>query len=167
MFGAISFDDLRPNASQPAPRGPLCVYRFLTTGPAAFRLWTECLNVPATTSINRQTLRLGRVGELLWAGILLQAAPNKSGVKQDTRNQAGRQSIRKSIALIRTAFADQHTWSPSSLRQRLRLTHHQTKAALRCLVDDGYLTVSGRTRGALYTLAATATTTEEDRRLSA
>lgn len=108
------------------------------------------------------------MGELLWAGIqLLRDQTPGSEVGQKNESLGGRQSIQTSTALIRDAFANQGTWTPKQLRQRFGITQHQTKAALRRLVADGYLIVSGKTRGAEYTLSNEGTASEENQRLSA
>lgn len=108
------------------------------------------------------------MGELLWAGVLL--LHDKKPEAEAGKRQAGhavRQSFQKSTALIMEAFSKQGTWRPRQLCRDLGLTTYQTKTALRRLVDDGYLTVGGRTRGAVYSLADGANGTEEKPRLSA
>jgi len=108
------------------------------------------------------------VGELLWAGVLLlRQEPPASTAGTRESIHADRQSLQTSTAQIREAFSYQATWSPSRLGRHLSLTNYQLKTALRRLVDDGYLTVSGRTRGAVYSLVDGATGTEEKPRLSA
>jgi 16S rRNA G1207 methylase RsmC len=108
------------------------------------------------------------VGELLWAGVLLLGQePPVSTARARESIHAERQSLQTSTAQIREAFSFQATWSPSRLGRHLSLTNYQLKTALRRLVDDGYLIVAGKTRGAVYSKADGANGTEEKPRLSA
>ena len=53
-------------------------------------------------------------------------------------------------ALLRQAFELRRDWTPAQLRTHCGLTRYQAKAALRRLLEDGCIQVSGRTRGAIY-----------------
>jgi hypothetical protein len=94
--------------------------------------------------------RLRRIGVLLLAGIHL-AAEQGASSHPATVVVPARQTANATVRLIREAFASKPSWTPAALRRQAGLTAYQTKTALRRLQEDGYLTVDGKTRSAIYT----------------
>lgn len=88
---------------------------------------------------------MGRVGELLLLGIKM--VEGGAAVNCATHRPGGTYAAK---GLLKQAFDNGTRWTPAQLARELHLSRYQVKTALKRLVSEGAVAVSGRTRGAVY-----------------
>ena len=108
--------------------------------------------LPGLTQPTARSERISRIGQLLFAGVLLAAEAKAAPAVHASKPRLQK---RRSFELVRAAFQRKGRWTPKELRSALQLTSHQIKAVLQQAVNEGWLARTGRTASTVYTVAVT------------